>query len=105
MQRDVGIRMTGELARMRDLDAAEPDAIAAGIEGMDVVADTGADIAQGSLCVALGAGEIVSGGHFDVPCLALENRNLQARPFDQRAVVGEIIAARRRGAPVRVEEE
>src|SRR5882762_1563196 len=89
---------------MRDLDAAEPDAITAGIEGMDVVADAGADIAQSSLCVALSAGKIVSGGHFDVACLALENRNPHARPLDQRAVVGEIIAASRGRAPVRVEQ-
>jgi len=45
MQCDVGVGVPGKLARMRNLDAAEPDAIAAGIEGMDVVADAGADIA------------------------------------------------------------
>src|SRR5215213_10510042 len=41
MERDVGIRMTGELAFVCDLDAAEPDVVTAAIEGVDVIADAG----------------------------------------------------------------
>ena len=104
MQRHVGVGMAGELAGMRDLDAAEPHMVAALIERVHVVADAGADIGERGLRVALVRGEILRCGHLHVARLALEYRDLQPRPFDQRGIVGKILAPRRGGAPMRVEQ-
>ena len=50
----------------------------------------------------LGLGEILVGGEFDVAAVSRERRDLDAGPFGQRRVVGEILAAfarRRADAP------
>jgi hypothetical protein len=104
MQRDVRVGMAGELAVMRDLDAAEPDAVTGAVERVDVVADAGAHVAKRGSGVACNAGEILRRGHFHIPALAFEHRHLQSRPFDQCGVVGKILAALLCGAPVRVEQ-
>ena len=81
MQRDVGIGMAGKLAVVRNLHAAEPDMVAAGVEGVDVIADAGADVGERRLRVALGAGEILRRGHLHVAALALEYRDLAGPPI------------------------
>jgi hypothetical protein len=103
MQRDVGVRMAGELAGVRNFHAAEPHMIAAFVERVDVIADAGADIGKRH-GVAILAREVLRRGHLHVALLALEYRDPQAGPFDQRGIVGKILAALRGGAAMRVEQ-
>ena len=72
MQRHVGIRMSGDAARMRDAHAAEHDMIAVG-EGVDVKAVADAHVGKCRRAQQFGAGEIVVGGQFHVAGFACEN--------------------------------
>ena len=103
MKHNVGIRMSGESAVVRNLHAAEPDVIAAG-ERMHVVARSDAHVGEACDAPRFGAAEIVFRGQLGVALLAGERGDLQARPFDERCVVGEIVAAFVCRAAVRVEE-
>ena len=49
--------------------------VAAVVEGVNVIADAGADIGKRHLRLALGAGEILRGGHLHVARFALEYRD------------------------------
>ncbi len=92
MQHDVGVGMTGERLRMRDADAAERDVIA-GTEGVHVDAGAGAHVAKRRKLHGFGAREIVRVGDLDVAGLAGKDADLEAGPFGERGVVGEILAA------------
>src|SRR5215475_11435911 len=69
-----------------------------------VEAEPGAHVAQGCELRGLGARKIVVGREFDVLWFTREGGDLQPRPFGERGVVGEVVAARRFCAPVRVEK-
>ena len=71
---------------------------------MHIEAEARAHVAQCGELGGLGADEIAVGGEFDVFRLALEGRHLEACPFGERGVVGEIVAARRCRPPMRVEQ-
>ena len=102
-ERDVGIRMTGQPAVVRNLDAAEPDMIAVA-EGMHVEAVAEAQVGQAGDPPRLGLGEILVGGELHVAAFSRECCDLDARPFGQRGVVGEIVAAFLGGALMRLEQ-
>ncbi len=97
MERRVGIGIAGEAALMGDAHPAEPDMIAVA-ERMHVVAGGGADIAERGELRRRDAREILFRGQLDVGALALEHAHLHPRPFRERGIVGEIVAARREGA-------
>ena len=65
-------------------------------ELVHVEAEAGAHVAELGEFRRFGAGEILVGGELHVGCLPLEGRDLQAGPFGERRVVGEIVAAGRR---------
>ena len=51
------------------------------------------------------ADEIFRGGQFHVRRIAFKGRHRQSRPFGERGIVGEIVAAVARGAAVGVEND
>ncbi len=72
-------------------------------ELMNVEAEAGANVAEfGKLC-GFRAGEVVVGGELHVGGFSLEGDDLEPGPFGQRGIVGEIVPARRCGAPVRIQ--
>ena len=103
MQDDVGIGMARQSAPMRDAHAAEHDVIAVA-ELVDVEAEAGAHIAQGCKLGRFSAAEIIVGGELHVPGLTLERGDLEARPFGERGVVGEIVTPCGGGPPMRIEK-
>ena len=103
MQSDVGIRVAGDPARMRNAYAAEHDVIALD-KGVHVEAVPGAHVGERRHAQGFGADEIVAGGQLHVAGLALEHGDALSGPFGKRGIVGEILAARGRGAAVRVEQ-
>ena len=72
MQRDVGIRVAGHPARMRNADAAEHDVVAID-KGVHVEAVPGAHIGERRHAQGFGAGEIVVGGQLHIAGFALEH--------------------------------
>ena len=88
---------------MRDAHAAEHDVIAVA-ELVDVEAEAGAHVAERGELGRFGAGEILVGGELHVAGLALERGHLESGPFGQRGIVGEILAAGRLRAPMRLEQ-
>ena len=103
MQRHVGVGMAGQPAVVRDLHAAEHDVIAVA-EGVHVEAVAEPQVGEARDAPRLGPGEILGGGQLHVAAFAREHRDLEAGPFGERGVVGEIVAARRRGLAMRVEQ-
>ena len=103
VQDDVGIRMARQSAPMRDAHAAERDVIAIA-KLVDIEAETGAHIAQGCKLGHFSAAEIIVGGDLHVPSLTLERGDLEARPFGERGVVGEIVTPRGGGPLVRIQK-
>ena len=72
-------------------------------EAVHVEADAGAHVAQRCELRRLCAHKVVVGREFDVLCLTREGGDLQPRPFGERGVVGEVVAAHGFCTPVRVE--
>ena len=70
-------------------------------ERMHVVAGGGADVAQRREFRGGDAGEVLFRGQLDVGAFALEYADRHARPFRERGIVGEIVAAGRARTPVR----
>ena len=103
MQGNVGIRVAGDPARMRNAHAAEHDVIALD-KGVHVEAVPGAHVGERRHAQGFGADEIVAGGQLHVAGLALEHGDALSGPFGERSIVGEILAARGRGAAVGVEQ-
>ena len=71
MQRDVGVRMAGQPAVVRNLDAAEPDMIAVA-EGVHVEAVAETQVRQARDPPRLGLGEILVGGELHVAAFSRE---------------------------------
>src|SRR5207344_1806860 len=92
VQDDVGIGMARQSAPVRDAHATERDVIAVS-ELMDIEAETGAHIAQGCKLGHFSADEIIVGGDLHVPSVTLERGDLEARPFCERGVIGEIVTS------------
>ena len=96
VQRHVGVGMADDAAACGNAHAAQHHVVAVA-ERWTSKPDARAHVASAQRS-ALGAREIVGGGEFHVACLAFEHRHRHAGPFGERRVVGEILAARRRGA-------
>ncbi len=94
MQADIGIGMAVELLRVRNGDAAKRHPVAR-LEGMHVVAVTGADIRkcrQPAGKPLVGHRDIPCPGQFDIVGRAENDLHRKAGPFGDRRVVGEIVA-------------
>jgi hypothetical protein len=74
-------------------------------EGVHVVAGAGPDIAELGGEAGFLADEIFGRGQFHVCKIAFKGRYRQSRPFRQRRIVGEIVAAVARGAAMRFEND
>ncbi len=92
VQHDVGVGMADQGLAMRDTDATESDVIA-GAESVHVDASAGAHVAKRCKLRGFGAREIVRVGDLDIAGLAGKDADLEAGPFGERGVVGEILAA------------
>ena len=92
MENHVGIGMADQPARMRHGDAAQHD-LEAGTEGVDVVADADAHVAERQRRFGgeapFGRLDVVRGGELDVAGLAGDGDDRHAGPFGDRRVVGE----------------
>ena len=77
----------------------------AGREGVDV--ETLADPRLARVChePRLGGAQILHGRHLDVGGIAFEHISRRARPFGDRDVVGEVVDAGGRRAPVRRQDQ
>ena len=84
-------------------NAAKHDVIAIA-ELVDVEAETGANVAKLCEFRGFGAGEILVRGEFHVGGFPLECDDLDPGPFGKRRIIGEIVPAGRRGAPVRIQD-
>jgi hypothetical protein len=104
MQRNVGIGMSGEPARMRDAHAAKHDVIAVA-EGVHVEAISGAHVGERRNAHDFSSGKIVVGREFHVGGLACKHVDAVAGPFGKRGVVGKILEPRRSGTPVGFDDE
>ena len=104
MQRDIGVRMSGDAARMRNSHAAKHDMVAVG-EGMHIEAIAGAHIGETGKVQNFDAGEIVVGRHLYVAGFAFENADAVAGPFDKRGIVGKTVEPGFGGAAVRIENQ
>ena len=94
---DIGIGMADQAALMRELDAAEPDAVA-GAEGVDVEALAGADVARLRREPALGLVQILGRRHLEIRLAAGDEAHGEAGALGDRGVVGEGRCPRRRDA-------
>ena len=91
MQHHVGVGMPGQPLHMRDAHAAERDMIA-GPERVHVVTEAGAHIGEGRKLGCPGAHEVIRRGELHIGGFALEGADLDAGPFGQRRVIGEVLA-------------
>ena len=89
---------------MRDADASEHDMIAVA-ESVHVEAVAGADVGKRRHAQGFGANEIVVGRKLHIGSLASENSDTMAGPFGERGVVGKVLAAGRRRATMRVDDQ
>src|SRR4029079_17634490 len=103
MESDVGVGVSGQASVVRNPDAAKPEMIAVG-KGVHVEAVAEAEIGETRDPPRLGLGEVFVGGEFHVAGFAGKYANLQACPFAQRCVVGEIVKAALGGAPMRLKQ-
>ena len=104
---DVRVGMADQRSVVRNPNATERDVIAnirTLPECMHVDAGAHAHVAERRKLRSFGAGEIALIGDFDVAGLAGKHADLQARPFGECGVVGEVVAALRGGAAVRLEQ-
>ena len=92
VQRDVGVGMSGEPARMRDAHAAEHDVIAVG-EGVNVETVSRAHVGKRGRAQDFSANKIVLGGQLHVGGLSGEHVDAMAGPFGERGVIGKILKA------------
>jgi hypothetical protein len=73
-------------------------------EGMHIVTGAGSDITQRSGETRFLAHEILGSGELHVLNIAFKGRDRQSRPFGDRGVIGEIAAALRRRATMRLQD-
>ena len=90
VQAYIGIGMADQAGIEWDCDSAQHHVIA-GTEAVHIESEAGADGAPAE--EALGAGEVLAGGHLDVVLAARNQRHGQAGPFSDGGVVGEIGAS------------
>ena len=88
VQRDVGVRMAGQPAVVRNLKAAEPDVIAVA-KGMHIEAVAEAQIGKAREPPGFGLGEILVGGQLGVAAFTGKRRDLDPGPFGQLAAAFE----------------
>src|SRR5437762_11168457 len=95
--------MAADAPCVRDAQTPEPDVIAVG-ELMHVEAEAGAYVAEYGKLRRLRARKIFVGRELHVAGLALEGRNLEAGPFGERGIVGEILPPGRLRAAMGIEQ-
>ena len=104
MQRDIGVGMSGDAARMRNSHAAKHDVVAVG-EGMHIKAIAGAHIGKARQVQNFGAGKIVVGRHLDVAGFAFEHADAVPGPFRESGIVGKAVETGRGRAAMRIEDQ
>ncbi len=102
MKHDVRVGVSGQSAVERHANAAEHDVIAVA-ELMDVEAEAGPDVAEFRKLDGFCTGEVFVRGELHVGGFSLEGDDLEPGPFRKCGIVGEIVPARRRGTPVRIQ--
>src|SRR5690242_1720887 len=103
VQCDVRVRIAGEGLRVRDTDPTQHYMIAR-TESMDIKARTGPYVTKHDGLRRLSAREIFRCGQLDIARLASKYAYGHARPFGERGVVREIVAALRGCPAVSVEQ-
>ena len=102
VQADIAVGMGEKASGVRHAHAADHQMIAVA-EGMHVVAGAGPDIAEHCSEARFLANEIFGCRQFHVRRIAFKCRHRQSRPFRERRIVGEIVAALARRAAMGVE--
>src|SRR6202012_4401530 len=102
MEADIAVGMGEESSGVRHAHAANHQMVAVA-ESMNVVTGAAPDIAEKACETGFLADEIFRCGEFHLRSIAFKCRNRQSRPFRQRRVVGKVMTAFARSAPVRVE--
>ena len=104
VQADIAIGMREKAPGVRHAHAADHHMIAVA-KGMNVVAGSCSDIAEHGAEASFFTDEIFRGRELHVGRIAFKRRHRQSRPFRQRRIVGEIVAAVARRAAMRIEND